>query len=277
MPLSIGAGNGTSNYLVPAGGGTHAIPLTGVLGATPVVIDWAQYSVDNFPFQPQGVFVDNSAGAGDVVIDILTGVNGVVFWTVTVPAGAVQAVSFPAPNGQAMSITGDGEANLIFVDFPVLPSGTDVTVSNTVNVDIVSPNPVPTAPTVNAAGTPYQNTEVPVLVTPFFNNTITGATTSSGNITPAANTYLRKLLLSLNGNVTLAAAGLNLITATLNGTVVYKKSVYIPAAATDVNEYWRDELDFAKLGLAVGAAGSLVVTVGTALATGALEINAYFG
>ena len=277
MSPSVGAGNNTTNYLVPAGGATHAIPVTGVFGAEASIIDWAQYSVDNFPFQPQGAFVDNSQGAGPLVIDILTGVNGIVFWTVTVPAGAVQAVSFPAPNGQASSITGDGEATIIFVDFPVLPSGTDVTVSNTVSVDVVSPDPLPTEPTVNSGGVPYQNTEVPVTVTAYFNNTITGATTSSGDITPAANTYLRKLILTLSGNVTLAAAGLNLITATLNGNIVFKENVYIPAAATNANEYWVKILDFAKLGLAVGAAGSLVVTVGTALATGELDINAYFG
>ncbi len=273
----IGAGKTTSNYLVPAGGATHAIPVTGVFGGVAVIIDWSQYSIDNFPFQPQGVFVDNSQGAGALVIDILTGINGVTFWTVTIPAGAVQAVSFPAPNGQAASITGDGQASVIFVDFPVLPSGTDVTVSNTVSVDIVSPNPLPTVPSVNSAGIPYQNTEVPVLVTPFFNNAIKGATLTSGNITPAANTFLRKLTLALTGNVSLAAAGLDLITATLNGVVVYSENVYIPAAAADTSIEWSRDLDFSKLGLSAGAAGSLVVTVGTALATGELDINAYFG
>lgn len=277
MNASVGAGNGTTNYLVPAGGATHAIPVSGVFGGTPEIIDWSQYAIDNFPFQPQGAYVDNSQGAGALTIEILTGVNGTVFWTVTVPAGAVQAVSFPAPNGQAASITGDGQATVIFVDFPVLPSGTDVTVSNTVSVDIVSPDPVPTAPSVNSGGIPYQNTEVPVLVTPFFNNTITGGTTSSGDITPAANTFLRKLILTLTGNVTLAAAGLNLITATLNGVVVFEENVYIPAAAANDGEYWSKILDFEKIGLSVGAAGSLVVTVGTALATGELDINAYFG
>lgn len=277
MSPSIGAGNNTSNYLVPAGGATHAIPVSGVFGAQPEIIDWTQYSIDNFPFQPQGAYVDNSAGAGALVLQILTGMNGAVFWTVTVPAGAVQAVSFPAPNGEAVSITGDGNATIVFVDFPVLPSGTDVTVSNTVSVDVVSPDPLPTSPTVNAGGVPYQNTEVPVVVTPFFNNAITGAAVTSGDITPAPNTYLRKLILSLTGNVTLAAAGLNLITATLNGVVVFKENVYIPAAAIDADEFWVKILDFAKLGLAVGAAGSLVVTVSTALATGELDINAYFG
>lgn len=276
-PASLGSSQGVSNYLVPAGGGTHAVPVQGTFSATPVIIDWSQFKVDNFPFQPQGVYVDNSEGTGPVVIDILTGVNGNTFWTVTIPTGAVQAVSFPAPNGQACSITGDGDANVVFVDFPVLPAGTVVTVSNVVSVDVVSPDPLPTSPTVNASGVPYQNTEVPVTVSAFFNNAITGASTSSGDITPDPNTYLRKLILVLTGNVSLAAAGLNLITATLNDIVIWKENIYIPAAATDAAEYWSRELDFTKLGLAVGAAGSLVVTVGTELATGELDINAYFG
>lgn len=271
-PVPMGSSTTTTNYLVPAGGATHAVPFVGVFSATPTPIDWRQFRVDEFPFQPQGVFVDNTQGAGPLVINIQP-----LNWNFTVPAGAVQSGNFPAPNGQSATITGDGQATVIFVDFPVLPSGNDVTVGNTVNVDIVSPNPVPTSPTVNSGGVPYQNTEVPVTVNPFFNNTITGAATSSGNITPAANTYLRKLILSLTGNTTLAAAGLNLITATLNGTVIWKENVYIPAAATNLAEYWTRTLDFAKLGLNAGAAGSLVVTVGTALATGELDINAYFG
>src|SRR6185437_4716240 len=50
--------------------------------------------------------------------------------------------------------------------------------------------------------------------------------------------------LSTLGNVSLAAAGLNVITATLNGIQIWKGSVYIPAAAANVAEYWKDELDF---------------------------------
>ena len=66
-----------------------------------------------------------------------------------------------------------------------------------------------------------------------------------------------------------------MITATLNGTQIYKESVYIPAAAGWAG--WSKVLDFEKIGLPVGAAGSLVVTVSTALATGLMDVNAYFG
>jgi len=277
MNPAMGASTSTTNYLVPAGGATHAVPFEGVFSGVPFEIDWRQFKVDNFPFQPQGVFVDNSQGAGPLTVSILTALNGPTFYNFVVPAGAIQSGNFPAPNGQAASITGDGQATVIFVDFPVLPAGTVVTVSGTVDAQIVAPNPLPTSPTVNASGAPYQNTEVPVTVTSYFNNAITGAVLTSGDITPAANTYLRKLILVLTGNTTLAAAGLNLITATLNGAVIFKENVYIPAVATDAAEFWTRTLDFAKLGLSVGAGGYLVITVGTALATGELDINAYFG
>ncbi len=278
MAPVAGSSQGVSNYLVPAGGGTHAVPIVGVFGAAPFVQDWSQFKIDSFPFQPQGVYVDNSAGAGTLSIEILTGVNGAVFWTVDIPAGAIQAVSFPAPNGHAASITGNGQATVIFVDFPVLPSGTVVTVNGTVNVAITG-QPIQTSPTVNAAGTPYQNTEVPATIQPLYSGAITGAVVTTGNMTPTAgNLYLRKLILSMSDNVTLAAAGLNPVTVTLNGNQIYKENVYIPATApqnVDGN-YWSRELDFAKLGLNF-AAGNLVVTIGTALATGILDVNAYAG
>ncbi len=274
----VGVSEGVSNYLVPAGGGTHAVPIVGVFSAVPFVQDWAQFSIDSFPFQPQGVFVDNSAGAGTLTIEILTGVNGNVFWTVDIPAGAVQATSFPAPNGHAASITGNGQASVIFVDFPVLPSGTVVSVDDTVDVAITG-QPISTVPSVNSGGTPYQNTEVPATIQSLYSGAITGGTTTTGDLTPtAANLYLRKLILSMSDNVTLAAAGLNLVTVVLNNTTIYQEHVYIPAAAAqNVNgNYWVRELDFTKLGLNFGA-GSLVVTVGTALATGILDVNGYAG
>jgi hypothetical protein len=269
MSPSAGAPQGTTNYLVPSSGGTHAVPFEGVFSATPYVIDWRQFNIDQFPFQPQGVFIDNTAGAGDLTLTIQP-----IGWNVVCPAGAQKTANFPAPNNLSCQITGDGQATIVFVDFPVLPDAGAVTVENTVSVDIVSPDPVPVSPTVNSSGTPYQNTEVPAVAIPMYNGTITGAAVSSGNITPAqANLNLRNLVLALSGAATLAAAGNNLITATLNGTVVYKENVYIPAAAGWSG--WSRVLDWEKIGL--GAAnGSLVVTVATALATGVLDINAYF-
>jgi hypothetical protein len=260
----------TTNYMVPSSGATHVIPVVGQFSGTPFVVDWRQFAVDEFPFQPQGVFVDNTQGAGALTITILP-----INWSVICQAGEQLAVPFPAPNGQSASIVGNGQASVMFADFPVLPY--TQTAGGVVAVDIVTPNPVPVQPTVNAAGgLPYQFQEVPAPVVAFYNNAITGAVVTSGNIGAPANSNLRKLILSLSGNVSLAAAGLNTITAVLNGTTIYEKHIYIPAAATNVAQYWEALLDFEKIGLNAGA-GALVVNVGTALATGELEVNAYFG
>lgn len=269
MNPQVGNSQNTSNYLIPSSGGTHAVPFAGVFSAVPYPINWRQFTIDQFPFQPQGVFIDNTAGAGPLIISIAP-----IGWQVTCPAGAQIQAQFPAPMDQSTQITGDGQATVVFVDFPVLPGAGAVTiVGGSVGI---SGQPIATAPAANSAGIPYQNTEVPAATAAFFNDAITGASKTSGNIGPAAaNQNLRKLLLRLTGNASLAAAGLEVITATLNGIVIWRGSVYLPAAAGTEAEVWRDELDFSKLGLNYGAAGSLVVTVSTALATGALEINAY--
>jgi|SRR6185437_8454172 len=277
-----GSSQKTTNYLIPSSGGTQAVPVTGVFSAQAEIIDWRKYQNDiDGPFSPQGVYIDNTQGTGTLTVNIYNGGNasalGTPFWTVNCVAGARTTENFPAPTGQLVSITGDGQATVIFVNYPVLPEANSVTVQGG-SVGI-SGQPIQTNPSVNASGVPYQVQEIPLTGTAAFNNAITGATTSSGNIPPgAANQYLRKLLLRLTGNVTLAAAGLNVITATLNGIQIWKGSIYIPAAATNTAEYWKEELDFTSddIGLNFGG-GDLIVTVGTALATGALEINAYTG
>lgn len=272
----------TSNYLIPSSGGTQAVPVIGIFSANPEVIDWRQYANDiDGPFSPQGVYIDNTQGAGPLTVNIYSGGNasalGTPFWTVTCVAGARTTENFPAPQGQLVSVTGNGQATVIFVNYPVLPEANSVTIQGG-SVGI-SGQPIATAPAVNATGVPYQVQEIPVTGSSQFNNAITGAVLTSGNIAPgAANQYLRKLTLRLTGNVSLAVAGLEVITATLNGAQIWKGSVYIPAAATNLSEYWREELDFTSAGIGLNyGAGDLVVTVGTALATGALEINSYTG
>jgi hypothetical protein len=263
------------NYLVPSSGRTHAVPVEGVFSATAYEIDWGQFANANFPFIPQGVFIDNSAGAGELDVNIYAnGLNGPVFWTVRCPAGAVKSANFPAPNGQQVGITGNGQATVIFVDFPVLPDAGAVTVENTVSVDVT--NTVDVTVPVNSSGSPYQNTEVPALATHYYSGAITGAT-KTATITPlTSNQYLRKLIVSFTGNAAMAAAGLNLLTVTLNGNTVYEENVYLPAASANVEgSAYKILLDWAKIGQ-YASAGSLVVTLGTALSSGICEVNADF-
>jgi len=271
MNISTPQQNSVSNYLVPAAGQTHAATLSGIFSATPQSIDWRQFSVDNFPFQPQGVFIDNSAGVAPIVINIQP-----INYNVSCAAGAVGQFQFPAPDNQTCSIIGNGQATIVFVDFPVLPNAGQTNIAGTVNANIVSPNPLPTSPTANASGLPYQ---IDVIPSPSvaWQASITGAAVSA-TITPAANTNLKKLHLSISENTTLAVAGTDLITVTLNGAIIYKQNAWFPSAAITTNMIGIERhLDFSNIGLNVGAAGTLVVTIGTALATGFLDINAYFG
>ena len=105
--------------------------------------------------------------------------------------------------------------------------------------------------------------------------TTAGATTIG---TPPANSNLRKLVLAVTENATLAAAGENTISVLLDGVTVFTDQVYIPATALATNGvlYTRD-LDFSDIAFGSGSAGTLTVNLGTALATGSLVVNGYFG
>lgn len=128
----------TTNYLVPSSGNTHGVNFNGVFTATPYAIDWRQFSVDNFPFSPQGVFIDNSQGTGTLTINFQP-----LNFNVVCPAGIVGQFQFPAADQQTCSITGTGQAAVTFVDFPVLPNSGITQIGNTVNVNVTGPNPLP--------------------------------------------------------------------------------------------------------------------------------------
>lgn len=264
----------TNNYLVPAGGNTHAVPVVGQFTAVPYLIDWRNFSIDSFPFSPQGVFIDNSQGAGPLIVNIQP-----INYKVVCPAGVVSQFQFPAPNGQTCTIVGDGQATVIFVDFPVLPNSGLVQIGGTVDSQIVGVNNgviVPTQPAVNNGGLPYQVQKITQAVE-YHYLSITGAAVSANVVPTIANQNLRKLIFNLSSDATLAAAGRNLLTVTANAVVVYEESVYIPAAALNTASAFKlPTLDFSAFSVPM-AAGNLTVSLSNALATGILDINAYFG
>lgn len=263
----------TTNYMVPAGGNTHAVPIQGVFTASPYFIDWRNFSIDNFPFTPQGVFIDNSQGVGPLTITIAP-----INYNVVCPAGVVGQFQFPAPNGQTCSITGNGQASVVFVDFPVLPNSGLVEIGGNVDTIITGVQSgvvVPTQPAINNAGLPYQVQSVTQNAEYHYLN-ITGTATSA-SITPTIqNQNLRKLVLSLSDNATLSTAGIDLLTVTANGNVVYNESLYIPATVGNTEGAFLIVLNFPSFSLPLGT-GALSVSLATALATGVLDINAYFG
>lgn len=184
MSINAPIQQSTTNFLVPAGGTTHAVQISGVFSATPYFVDWRQWKVDAFPFQPQGCYIDNTAGTSDLTLTIQP-----LGWRVVVPAGSQRAASFPAPNGQTATITGDpaNSATVVFVDFPVFPD-TD---------SAVTPVSVPaSAP----GGVPYNvKSQAP---SPVYGSTVALAVTTAS--ADAA------LTATANGNVLLTNAGPNL-------------------------------------------------------------------
>jgi hypothetical protein len=118
------------NYLVPAGGACHGVTFQGLFSSTALLVDWRQFSIDNFPFQPQGAFIDNSQGTSPIIITILP-----LNYSVSMPAGISGQVQFPAPNGQTCTITGNGQATIVFADFPVMPEKGSTAISGTVTTN----------------------------------------------------------------------------------------------------------------------------------------------
>jgi hypothetical protein len=217
----------TTNYMVPAGGTTHAVQVQGEFSNVPYVIDWRQYKIDNFPFQPQGVFIDNTNGT--TPLNIVVGPLG---WKVSCPAGEQIQTQFPAPNGQTCSITGDqnNTAQVIFVDFPVLPSGQGASnaqpVTGDVTVDNTAGNPVPVAIISGGGG---GSTPAAFLRT---ENTNTDSRYGQlGGAVPAGFTKLRKFSINFSADISVVTAANLLIElsddAALLTQTVFSASVYI--------------------------------------------------
>lgn len=257
----------TQNYLVPASGQTHSVQLSGVYSAVPSVQDWQQFKVDNFPFIPQGVFIDNTQGAAPLVINIQP-----INFNIVCPAGTSGQFQFPATASQQWSITGNGQASVFAVDFPVLPGGQSSSIGNTVNVNVASANnaaaPVYTIPANLPGGLPYYvQRQVLPLTSEYLSTTGAAVTVIPGALN------LRKMKLTVSGDATLAAAGRTLITVALNAVTIYKQSVYLPIAAPGIGQVFDVAFDDAALN---AGAGNLSLSAGTVLTAGLIELNAWF-
>jgi hypothetical protein len=107
------------NYLIPQVGTPRCYVRSAGFTATPSIIDFRAINggmIDAQPFRPSGVFVDNTAGTGDLNI-LLVEIN----YNIRCLAGESLNAQFPAPKDVTFSITGDGAATVVFVDFPVMP------------------------------------------------------------------------------------------------------------------------------------------------------------
>lgn len=105
-----------TNYLVPATGSTNAFSIRQNFSATPYYQEFSSQGLDGIPFRPSGVIIDNSQGTGPLTV--LINENS---YRMVVPAGAGVQLPYPAPLNHTVNITGQGDATVIFVDYPVLP------------------------------------------------------------------------------------------------------------------------------------------------------------
>ncbi len=252
-----------TNYLVPAIGNIAGIGMGINLSATEYPVNFQQVGNNGVPFVPQSVYVDNSAGTGTVIIKS----QGLNFNCCAVPPGAVQAVNFPSIANDTYLITGAGNVNLVWTNAPALGAPSEVSATITGN------------PGVNATITNSElNTTIsPKSIDPHYTS-ISGAAVSAIFTPTVVNSNLIKLVMSFSENSTLAAAGLTTlsVTSNANGVLLYKQNVYLPAAtaAASINTL-PIVLDFPTL--AQNAFNSdFTVALSTALATGVLDINAYF-
>lgn len=110
-------------------------------------------------------------------------------------------------------------------------------------------------------------------------NLITGQATAAGATTigtPPANSNMRLLHVEIPGNAIQATAGDDLITIALNGVTVATLDPYIPAASLGTGTLYTTVYNFDPVAFNTGSAGTLTVTLATALTGGAVNVNAYF-
>jgi hypothetical protein len=161
---------GVSNYLVPATSSPNAYLIRGTFSAAPEIVNFSNISLNGLAFRPSGVIIDNTAGTGSLNILIPE-----MSFNISCPAGASLNMPYPAPMNHTASITGLGDATVIFVDYPlqpyssvqasgtVIPNPLPVTATAPLNVNISTPNPVPVS-TNGLTDTELRATPVPVSV-----------------------------------------------------------------------------------------------------------------
>jgi hypothetical protein len=239
MDLSSVQVQPTTNYLVPSSGATHCVPVVANFTPVPTVLDWRQFQESSFPFQPQGVFIDNTLNANPVTVQILP-----LGWNIICAAGGQLMSPFPAPAGQTAQVTstgGGGTASLYFVDFPVLPFSTGGAAGG-MGVTLLG-QPITTLPA-NVASAAAQGTQ-PVanveLVTGPGEWTLTNApaAATAATATRAAVAGVRHILKSVQASLNSTAAQAVPVRVVVRdgltgvGTILWQDSLMAPATFSD--------------------------------------------
>lgn len=122
-----------SNFLVPASGSTNSVVFDQTFSAgVPVVVNFAGYEISGIPFRPSGVLIDNTASPNQISVTIPE-----IGYTMICAAGEMLHLPYPAPINHSASISGDGDATVIFVDYPVIPYSSRFVAA------VAFPNPLP--------------------------------------------------------------------------------------------------------------------------------------
>jgi hypothetical protein len=274
----------STNYLVPIDGKTHCVSYAlNIVTGEPIEIDWSQVSDQYGAFNPQAAYVDNTQGSASLVLSI-RGVSG----TFAVPAGYQGWLNFISPALNVMTISGLGSASINFVDFPAPFGGLFDSDGNPVQGDVTVVGALPAGSnnigSVDVASLPAlvagTNTIGNVGIVSQAATLVSAAASASGSTTlgtPPANSNLRKLLLSVSENAAQATAGENQITVELNGAAVFSEAVYIPATAmTNNGVLYQRDIDFSMVAFNTGSSGTLTISLGSALTSGSVYVNAYF-
>lgn len=108
------------NFMIPAIGGPRCYIQSQVFDpAVAVPINFIGITGgywDGQPFRPSGVFIDNTQGTAPLIVII-----NELSYRMACPAGHSLNLSFPAPPDLTATITGEGQATVVFVDIPVMP------------------------------------------------------------------------------------------------------------------------------------------------------------
>lgn len=171
-----------------------------------------------------------------------------------------------------------------YADSPVaLTYGTGVTGQNIPGQPVTVTNgPSTLVPTsISANGAVVSTTApLPTATIPSPATLVTGSATALGATTigtPPANSNLRELVVDVADDSTQTTAGEDTVVVALNGVTVYSTSVYVPATALDTaGVLFHARIPLSNIAFNTGSAGTLTVTLGAALATGAVTINGYF-
>ncbi len=113
------------NFRKPDSHDVRAAPFQLTLSSTPFVIDFRALPGSDLagtPFRPSGVYIDNTQGT-----DKLTVLVNELNYRMVCKAGELINLPYPAAKYSSVGITGEGQATVIFVDYPVEPYESSLT------------------------------------------------------------------------------------------------------------------------------------------------------